>query len=63
LASALGACRRISFGGKIEYGLIPLGSIGMTIFALAVSFQGLTFIQVVVLLAFLALPADSYCSH
>jgi acyl-[acyl-carrier-protein]-phospholipid O-acyltransferase/long-chain-fatty-acid--[acyl-carrier-protein] ligase len=39
--------------GKIEYGLIPLGSIGMTIFALAISIHGLTFLQVVVLLALL----------
>jgi len=35
----------------------------MTIFALAVSFQGLTFIQVVVLLALLGFAGDSLCSH
>src|SRR5690242_8543917 len=37
--------------GKIEYGLIPLGAIGMSAFALAVSLHGLTFAQVLTLLA------------
>src|SRR3989440_7413504 len=36
--------------GKIEYGLIPLGAMGMSLFALAISFHGLTFLQVLLLL-------------
>ena len=36
--------------GKIEYGLIPLGALGMSLFALAISFHGLTFLQVLLLL-------------
>src|SRR2546421_6017455 len=36
--------------GKIEYGLIPLGAVGMSAFALAISFHGLSFAQVLLLL-------------
>src|SRR5438309_5037878 len=36
--------------GKIEYGLIPLGAMGMSLFALAISLHGLTFLQVLLLL-------------
>src|SRR5579859_4200223 len=56
--------------GKIEYGLIPLGSIGMTIFALAISAPGLTFLQVVILLAalgfaggFFIVPINALIQH
>jgi acyl-[acyl-carrier-protein]-phospholipid O-acyltransferase/long-chain-fatty-acid--[acyl-carrier-protein] ligase len=56
--------------GKIEYGLIPLGSIGMTIFALAISVHGLSFFQVVVLLAalgfsggFFVVPINALIQH
>ncbi len=56
--------------GKIEYGLIPLGSIGMTIFALAISVHGLSFFQVVVLLAalgfsggFFIVPINALIQH
>ncbi len=38
-------------GKKIEYGLIPLGSVGMTAFGLALSFGGRSLAQVVSLLA------------
>src|ERR1700730_180241 len=36
--------------GKIEYGLIPLGAIGMSAFAFAISIHGLSFLQVILLL-------------
>jgi acyl-[acyl-carrier-protein]-phospholipid O-acyltransferase/long-chain-fatty-acid--[acyl-carrier-protein] ligase len=56
--------------GKIEYGLIPLGSIGMTIFALGLSAHGLTFFQVVILLAalgfaggFFIVPINALIQH
>ena len=34
--------------GKIEYGLIPLGAIGMSAFAFAISIHGLSFLQVLI---------------
>jgi acyl-[acyl-carrier-protein]-phospholipid O-acyltransferase/long-chain-fatty-acid--[acyl-carrier-protein] ligase len=56
--------------GKIEYGLIPLGAIGMSVFALAISFPGLTFLQVLVLLAalgfaggFFVVPVNALIQH
>ncbi|MGB6670526.1 MAG: acyl-[ACP]--phospholipid O-acyltransferase [Candidatus Acidiferrum sp.] len=56
--------------GKIEYGLIPLGAIGMSLFAFAISLHGLTFIQVVVLLAglgfsggFFIVPINALIQH
>jgi acyl-[acyl-carrier-protein]-phospholipid O-acyltransferase/long-chain-fatty-acid--[acyl-carrier-protein] ligase len=56
--------------GKIEYGLIPLGAIGMSAFALAISFHGLTFLQVLLLLGalgfaggFFVVPVNSLIQH
>jgi acyl-[acyl-carrier-protein]-phospholipid O-acyltransferase/long-chain-fatty-acid--[acyl-carrier-protein] ligase len=56
--------------GKIEYGLIPLGAIGMSMFAFAISIHGLTFLQVVVLLAalgfsggFFIVPVNALIQH
>lgn len=56
--------------GKIEYGLIPLGAIGMSLFAFAISLQGLTFLQVVLLLAalgfsggFFIVPINALIQH
>ena len=40
-------------GGKIEYGLIPLGSIGLTVFAALLGRHGLTFTHVAVNLSLL----------
>lgn len=40
-------------GGKIEYGLIPLGALGLTVFSVALAASHLTFTSVLVLLAFL----------
>src|SRR5690349_8331270 len=44
-------------GDKIEYGLIPLGSIGMTALAIWLSMPGLTFASVLTLLACLGFAA------
>ncbi|HYL65085.1 MAG TPA: acyl-[ACP]--phospholipid O-acyltransferase [Candidatus Methylomirabilis sp.] len=56
--------------GKIEYGLIPLGAIGMSVFAFAISVHGLTFVQVLLLLAalgfaggFFAVPINALIQH
>ncbi len=56
--------------GKIEYGLIPLGAIGMSLFAFAISLHGLTFLQVVMLLAalgfsggFFIVPINALIQH
>jgi acyl-[acyl-carrier-protein]-phospholipid O-acyltransferase/long-chain-fatty-acid--[acyl-carrier-protein] ligase len=38
-------------GGKVEYGLIPLGSVGMTVFGVLLSARNLSFTHVLVLLA------------
>ncbi len=38
-------------GGKIEYGLVPLGSLGITALGAAMALPGLSYIQVVALLA------------
>jgi acyl-[acyl-carrier-protein]-phospholipid O-acyltransferase/long-chain-fatty-acid--[acyl-carrier-protein] ligase len=57
-------------GGKIEYGLIPLGSIGMTILGLALGVPGLSFIAVLALLAalgfmsgFFIVPVSALLQH
>ena len=56
--------------GKIEYGLIPLGAIGMSLFAFAISLHGLTFVQVLALLAalgfsggFFIVPINALIQH
>src|SRR5882762_10041604 len=56
--------------GKIEYGLIPLGAIGMSTFAFAISMHGLTFLQVLVLLGalgfaggFFVVPINALIQH
>ncbi len=56
--------------GKIEYGLIPLGAMGMSLFALAISFHGLTFLQVLLLLGalgfaggFFVVPVNALIQH
>ena len=56
--------------GKIEYGLIPLGSAGMTILGLCLGFHGLTFTSVLLLLAglgfsagFFAVPINALIQH
>jgi acyl-[acyl-carrier-protein]-phospholipid O-acyltransferase / long-chain-fatty-acid--[acyl-carrier-protein] ligase len=57
-------------GGKIEYGLIPLGAVGMTIFGFAISAHGLTFMNVLLLLAalgfaggFFIVPINALIQH
>jgi acyl-[acyl-carrier-protein]-phospholipid O-acyltransferase / long-chain-fatty-acid--[acyl-carrier-protein] ligase len=40
-------------GGKIEYGLIPLGALGLTVFSVTLAASHLTFTSVLVLLALL----------
>jgi acyl-[acyl-carrier-protein]-phospholipid O-acyltransferase / long-chain-fatty-acid--[acyl-carrier-protein] ligase len=57
-------------GGKVEYGLIPLGSIGMTIFGILLSRHNLSFTHVLVLLAalgfaagFFAVPVNALIQH
>ena len=47
-------------GNKIEYGLIPLGSIGMTVFAVWLSFPGLSFEIVLGVLAALGFAAGFF---
>jgi acyl-[acyl-carrier-protein]-phospholipid O-acyltransferase/long-chain-fatty-acid--[acyl-carrier-protein] ligase len=56
--------------GKIEYGLIPLGAIGMSAFAFAISMHGLTFLQVLLLLGalgfaggFFVVPINALIQH
>src|SRR5580700_4452136 len=56
--------------GKIEYGLIPLGAVGMSLFAFAISIHGLTFLEVVLLLAalgfsggFFIVPINALIQH
>jgi len=57
-------------GGKVEYGLIPLGSVGMTVFGVLLSRQNLSFTHVLVLLAalgfsagFFAVPVNALIQH
>lgn len=54
----------------IEYGLIPLGAVGMTVFGSALALHGLTFREVVVLLAllgfaggFFVVPINALIQH
>ena len=56
--------------GKVEYGLIPLGSIGMTVFGIMLSGQSLSFAHVLALLAalgfsagFFAVPVNALIQH
>jgi len=57
-------------GGKVEYGLIPLGSIGLSVFGILLSLPGLSFAQVLGLLAalgfsagFAAVPINALIQH
>lgn len=57
-------------GNKIEYGLIPLGSIGITVLAAALSLHALSFAAVLALLAavgfasgFFAVPINALIQH
>jgi acyl-[acyl-carrier-protein]-phospholipid O-acyltransferase / long-chain-fatty-acid--[acyl-carrier-protein] ligase len=57
-------------GGKVEYGLIPLGSVGMTVFGVLLSRPDLSFNHVLVLLAalgfsagFFAVPVNALIQH
>jgi acyl-[acyl-carrier-protein]-phospholipid O-acyltransferase / long-chain-fatty-acid--[acyl-carrier-protein] ligase len=57
-------------GGKIEYGLIPLGALGMTVFGFSLSVHGLSFVQVLILLAalgftggFFIVPINALIQH
>jgi acyl-[acyl-carrier-protein]-phospholipid O-acyltransferase / long-chain-fatty-acid--[acyl-carrier-protein] ligase len=56
--------------GKIEYGLIPLGAIGMSVFAFAISIHGLSFLQVLIFLGalgfaggFFVVPINALIQH
>ena len=56
--------------GKIEYGLIPLGAVGMSAVALLLSLHGWTFSQVILLLGalgfaggFFAVPVNALIQH
>ncbi len=57
-------------GNKIEYGLIPMGSIGMTVFGAVLAIHGITFNTVLVFLAllgffagFFAVPVNALIQH
>src|SRR5712692_4816297 len=57
-------------GGKIETGLIPLGALGMTVFGFSLSLHGLSFFQVLLLLAalgftggFFIVPINALIQH
>ena len=56
--------------GKIEYGLVPLGSLGMTVLGILLSLHGLTFTGVLLLLAglgfaggFFIVPINALIQH
>ena len=56
--------------GKVEYGLIPLGSVGMTLFGVLLSARNLSFTHVLILLAalgssagFFAVPVNALIQH
>ncbi len=56
--------------GKIEYGLIPLGAMGMSVFAFAIAIHGLSFLQVLLLLGalgfmggFFIVPINALIQH
>ncbi len=46
--------------GKIEFGLVPLGAIGLTVFCLMLGFQGLSYLKVNVVLFLLGSSAGFY---
>ncbi len=57
-------------GNKIEYGLVPMGSIGMTVFGAALAVHGIKFTTVLVFLAllgffagFFAVPVNALIQH
>lgn len=57
-------------GGKIEYGLIPLGAVGLTVFSVALAITHLTFASVLPILAllgffggFFAVPINAMIQH
>ena len=57
-------------GGKIEYGLVPLGGLGMAGFACVLAFPGLSFVPVLILLAalgfsggFFVVPVNALIQH
>ncbi|HEX4487142.1 MAG TPA: MFS transporter, partial [Terriglobales bacterium] len=57
-------------GGKVEYGLIPLGAVGMTVFGVLLSLHALSFNRVLGLLAalgfaagFFAVPINALIQH
>src|SRR5579863_2586390 len=65
---SLAACYVSS--GKVEYGLIPLGSVGMTVFGILLSAPGLSFNHVLTLLTalgfaagFFAVPVNALIQH
>ncbi len=47
-------------GGKVEYGLIPLGAIGLSLFGILLSLHGLSFVDVLTLLAVLGFWAGFF---
>lgn len=47
-------------GGKIEYGLIPLGALGMTVFCFVLSLHGLSFLQVLLFLSLLGFSSGFF---
>jgi len=56
--------------GKIEYGLIPLGAIAMSLFSFAITIHGLSFLQVLLLLGalgfaggFFVVPINALIQH
>src|SRR3984885_9282477 len=57
-------------GGKVEYGLIPLGSVGMTVFGILLSAHSISFVHVLALLTalgfsagFFAVPVNALIQH
>ncbi len=57
-------------GGRIEYGLVPLGALGMTLFGFLLSAPNLTFLHILVLLAalgfsggFFIVPISALIQH
>jgi len=57
-------------GGKIEYGLVPLGGVGMAVFGSVLALHGLSFLQVIGLLAalgfaggFFVVPINALIQH
>jgi len=57
-------------GGRIEYGLVPLGALGMTVFGFLLSLSHLTFLNILILLAalgfsggFFIVPVSALIQH